>query len=164
MVNVYKGAIDEIERILSALRSGEKKPNWDQELKKILAHTKGNTEVRRIISDLWLRRSNKDIFVSIKTVKPNLDQTEIAKKDLLLLKAHNPKFQTIFGLFYNPGGPNRMDYNWSIPSKIFDMKKDKCVLIGKEYWNFLGGNGTYEELLKVFAKVGKTTRKLLETL
>ena len=28
-VNIFKGAIDEIERICSSLRSGEKSPNWN---------------------------------------------------------------------------------------------------------------------------------------
>ena len=49
---------------------------------------------------------------------------------MLLLKAHNPKFETYFGLYYNPGGSNRIDYNWLVPNKIFNMKQDKCILIG----------------------------------
>jgi hypothetical protein len=158
-VNIYKGAIDEIERICSSLRSGEKKPNWQQEVNKILAFQKGDTEVRRVISDLWLKKDGIETFISIKTVKPNLDQTEIAKKDLLLLKAHNPEYKTYFGLFYNPGGPNRLDYNWSMPFKIFDMYKDECVIIGRDYWNNLGdNNSTYDELLKIFKNVGRTTQ------
>lgn len=164
MVNVFKGAIDEIERLMSSLRSGERTPQWDYELKKILAHTKGDTEVRRIISDLWLEKNGKEVFISIKTVKPNLDQTEIAKKDLLLLKSHNKDYQTFFALFYNPGGPKREDYNWTMPSKIFDMKHDKCVLIGKDYWNFLGGKNSYKELLKIFEKVGEKTRRTLSNI
>jgi hypothetical protein len=157
-VNVYKGAIDEIERICSSLRGGISKPNWTQELKRVLAHQKGETEVRRVISDLWLKKEEQEIFISIKTVKPNLDQTEIAKKDLLLLKAHNPNCQTYFGLFYNPGGENRTDYNWGIPFKIFDMHKDDSVLIGPDYWNKLGNQDTYEQLLGIFEKIGKETR------
>jgi len=161
MVNIYKGAIDEIERILSSLRSGEKKPNWNQEIKKVMAYNKGDTEVRRIISDLWIKKEEQEYFISIKTVKPNLDQTEIAKKDLLFLKAHNVNYQTYLGLFYNPGGPKKEDYNWSIPSKIFDMKNDPCVLIGEDYWNLIGGKNTYNQLLETCREVGEETRKLL---
>ncbi len=158
-VNIFKGAIDEIERICSSLRSGERKPNWEQEIKKITAYQKGDTEVRRVISDLWLKKDGVETYISIKTVKPNLDQTEIAKKDLLLLKAHNPEYHTFFGLFYNPGGPERKDYNWTMPSKIFDMKNDPSVLIGQDYWNTLGDDkNTYFELLKIFALVGIRTR------
>ncbi len=158
LVNVFKGAIDEIERISSGLRSGELKPNWEREIKNILAFQKGDTVVRRVLSDLHLEKDGKEVFISIKTVKPNLDQTEKAKKDLMLLKAHNPKVETYFGLFYNPGGPRKQDYNWSVPSKIFDMKNDSVVLIGEEYWDKLGGIGTYLSLLEIFARVGEKTR------
>jgi len=161
-VNVNKGAVDEIERILSTLRSGERNPNWKNEISRIAAFAKGDFVVRRIISDLWIKKENSEIFISIKTVKPNIDQTEIVKKDLLLLKAHNPDFKTYLGLYYNPGGPKRLDYNWSIPSKIFNMKQDECVLIGSDYWDLIGGKGTYNSLLKIFAKVGNNTRTQLE--
>lgn len=157
-VNIYKGAIDEIERLLSALRAGEKRPNWEQEVKRVTAFNKGDTEVRKVISDLWLEKDGVETFISIKTVKPNLDQTERAKKDLLLLKAHNAQYHTYFGLFYNPGGAQRTDYNWMVPSKIFDMRNDPCVLIGQDYWDTLGGTGTYEALLTIFAEVGANTR------
>jgi len=163
-VNVRKGAIDEIERILSSLRGGEKSPNWKKEVEKVQAYTKGDYEARRIIIDLWLEKDGVETFISIKTVKPNLDQTEIAKKDLLLIKAHDPSASTYFGLFYNPGGPNRADYNWTIPSKVFDMRNDEVVLIGKDYWDFLGGVGTYPELLKIFDTVGQKTRESIKKL
>lgn len=162
MANINKGAVDEIERILSSLRSGETSPNWDKEVAKIKAYKKGDYVVRRIISDLWFKKGDKEVFISIKTVKPNIDQTEIVKKDMLLLKAHNPNFETYFGLYYNPGGPERTNYNWPVPGKIFNMKQDKCVLIGQEYWNLVGGEGTYKSLLEIFKKVGMDTRSQLE--
>jgi hypothetical protein len=164
LVNVFKGAIDEIERTLSSLRGGEKKPNWLQEVSKINAYKKGDTVVRRVISDLWLKKDGVETFISIKTVKPNLDQTEKAKKDMLLLKADDEDNEVFFGLFYNPGGEERLDYNWNVPSKIFDMKKDPCVLIGKDYWNHLGGIGTYDKLIDVFEEVGDETRAKIKNL
>jgi hypothetical protein len=65
-VNVYKGAIDEIERICSSLRSGEKPPNWDKEVQRIRAYSKGDTEVRRVISDLWLKKDEEEVFIFIR--------------------------------------------------------------------------------------------------
>ncbi|MEM8528576.1 MAG: TdeIII family type II restriction endonuclease, partial [Bacteroidota bacterium] len=104
-----------------------------------------------------------EIFISIKTVKPNLDQTEIAKKDMLLLKAHNPNYQTYFSLFYNPGGKERNDYNWLIPFKLFNMHQDECVLIGKDFWDKIGGANTYNDLINIFAEVGAYTKqKIIE--
>jgi hypothetical protein len=163
-VNVNKGAVDEIDRILSALRSGDSSPNWKKEQAKVLAFTKGDYVQRRVLSDLWIKRGTIETFISIKTVKPNIDQTEIVKKDLLLLKAHEKKYQTFLGLYYNPGGEERENYNWSVPSKIFDMINDDCVLIGKEYWDLVGGKGTYTALLDIFGEVGEETREQLQKL
>jgi len=163
-VNVNKGAVDEIDRILSALRSGDSLPNWKNEQTKISAFTKGDYVQRRVLSDLWIKRGAVETFISIKTVKPNIDQTEIVKKDLLLLKAHDKKYQTFLGLYYNPGGTKREDYNWSVPSKIFDMINDDCVLIGQEYWDLVGGKGTYTALLDIFGEVGEETREQLQKL
>ena len=164
MLNIYKGAIDEIERISAALRGGRQKPNWSSETKIISAYNKGDTEIRRVISDLWVKKDNVESFLSIKTVQPNLDQTEVAKKDMLLVKANNPDHQVYLGLYYNPGGFRRTDYNHSLPQKIFDMHHDECVLIGKDYWDFLGGAGAYAALLSVFGSVGVETKDMLQKL
>lgn len=161
MINVYKGAVDEVERITAALRSGHQRPNWEKETQTISSFTKGDTVVRRIITDLWLKKDNKEYFISIKTVTPNLDQSEIAKKDMLLLKAENPDNQVYFALYYNPNGVNRSDYSHNFPMKLFDMHRDDCVLIGKDYWDFIGGVGTYENLLGVFSEVGEETKSTL---
>jgi hypothetical protein len=163
-VNVNKGAVDEIGRILSALRDGASSPNWEKEVARVQAFTKGDFVQARILSDIWIRRNGIEIFLSIKTVKPNIDQTEIAKKDMLMLKAHAPEYETYFSLYYNPGGPKREDYNWSMPSKIFDMTHDECILIGQEYWDFVGGKNTYFDLLEIFGEVGEKTRKKLKKL
>ncbi len=164
-INVFKGAIDEIERICSSLRSKEKTPNWKKEVQKVTAFSKGDTEVRRVISDLWLKKNGVEHFISIKTVKPNLDQTEKAKNDMLLLKAHDPNFSVYFGLFYNPGGSERSSYNWKVPSSIFNMHQDEVVLIGSDYWNFLGGQqNTYENLLQIFEEVGQITQQKITKL
>lgn len=161
LVNAYKGAVDEVERICSALRNGSQKPNWKKEIETLTAFNKGDTVVRRVISDLWLRKDAQEFYISIKTVTPNLDQSEIAKKDMLLLKACDSRFLTFFGLYYNPNGDRREDYRHSFPMKIFDMHNDECVLIGKDYWNFLGGDGAYEKLLEIFGQVGEETKKKL---
>lgn len=163
-VNVNKGALDEIDRILSALRSGDSSPNWKREQARVLAFSKGDFVQRRVLSDLWFKRGGVESFISIKTVKPNIDQAEIVKKDLLLLKAHDKNYQTFLGLYYNPGGTEREAYNWAVPSKIFDMIHDDCVLIGREYWDLVGGKGAYAALLEIFHAVGEDTRRQLHTI
>lgn len=164
MITIQNAKMDAISDILANLRAKKDKPNWDSELARVAGAQSNATVTIKVRSDLWIKKDGQECYFSIKTVKPNLDQTEIAKRDMLTLKASDPSCQVFFGLYYNPSGERREDYDWKIPFKIFDMKKDPCVLIGREYWDFLGGVGTYDELLELFSKVGEETRKSLEAI
>ncbi|MCZ7622791.1 MAG: TdeIII family type II restriction endonuclease [Candidatus Kuenenia sp.] len=42
------------------------------------------------------------------------------------------------------------------------MDHPNDFLIGEEYWNLLGGNKTFQELLDVFDKVGKQFKAKLQ--
>ncbi len=55
---------------------------------------------------------------------------------------------------YNLNGEGN-PYNHSFSKSYLDIKHH--VLIGKKLWDYLGGTNTYEELLKVYDKVGKNT-------
>jgi hypothetical protein len=160
-ITIQQAKAAAVSDIMADLRSRAADPNWDKELQRVSQAQSRAKVSHRVRSDLWIGKNGKDCYFSIKTVKPNLDQTEIAKKDMLMLKAADPNCDVFFALYYNPGGETRADYDWSIPSAIFNMHTDPCVLIGKDYWDFLGGIGAYQELLAIFAKVGKGTRKSL---
>ena len=163
-LSLYKGALDEIEIITSGLRDNIRKPNWSKELRTIASINKGGVIAKKVISDIWLSKDGCESFISIKTVKPNLDQTEKAKKDMLLLKAHDPNYDVYFALPYNPFGDDQKSYGFTMPSKVFDMKFDACVLIGKPFWDLIGGRGAYEEIIGVFEEVGADARAALASL
>jgi len=42
------------------------------------------------------------------------------------------------------------------------MDSPNDFLVGDEYWNFIGGENTFPELLKVFDEVGKEFKASLE--
>ncbi len=138
---------------------------WQSDLDRITqAGQFGSPDTRRVISDLWWSRDGVENFLSIKTVKPNLDQTAEAKRDLLKLAAEDPNRNVYFGLYYNPYGELSTDYAWTPPMSIFDMHNDASVLIGRDYWDTLGGAGTYEEVLEIAEEVGAQMRpKLLRS-
>lgn len=115
----------------------------------------------RVISDLWWRVNGVDNFMSIKTVKPNIDQTAEAKRDLLKLKVNNPSCNVYFGLYYNPFGEEQDLYSWAPPQRIFDFQHDPCVLIGRNYWDTLGGAGFYDDLLAIVQGVGAEARRMI---
>ena len=133
---------------------------WQPALAQIMAvPTSGQLVKIRVISDLWWRKNGVNNYISLKTVKPNIDQTEIAKIDCLHLKIANPNCNTYFGLPYNPYGENKTDYAHNPPMGIFDFRNDPVVLIGQEMWDTIGGVGCYDELLDIAARVGAETRE-----
>jgi type II restriction enzyme len=71
---------------------------------------------------------------------------------------------TWWGVPYNPYG--RGEYRWIYPPAFFDFEQE--VMLGEPFWNFVGGAGTYDELLEVYREVGEEfaerLRKLREQL
>lgn len=156
---------DAIHRHLQDLRMHRGHSSWNQTLNHILATPRsGKIEELRVISDLWWRKDGVDNFISLKTVKPNIDQTAVAKEDCLHLSVAIPNCHTYFGLPYNPFGERREDYAFNPPMGIFDFKRDSVVLIGSEMWDTLGGEGCYNELLQIASEVGANTHRKISEL
>ncbi|MDO4872715.1 MAG: TdeIII family type II restriction endonuclease [Carnobacterium sp.] len=133
---------------------------WEPALSRILSTPRtGQITTVRVISDMWWRKNGIDNYISLKTVKPNIDQTAVAKEDCLRLKVADPNCNAYFGLPYNPYGENKEDYSHNPPMGIFDFRHDSVVLIGKEMWDTIGGNGCYDELIDIAIQVGAETRE-----
>ncbi len=164
-INLSESKISAIHNHIAQLRNSKesgRKPAWDTDFKEILEVMDVLAEKKeRVISDLYWEKDGMKNYASIKTVKPNIDQTAQAKIDLLLLKANDPTSNVYYALYYNPFGEKRSDYNPGASSGIFNFHTDESVIIGKEYWDLLGGEGFYEELLAVFAQVGIKTKQLI---
>lgn len=151
---------------IQLLRDGHRElRDWNNVLS-ILKNVKltGTTVHRRVRSDLWWRKDGIDNYISLKTVKPNIDQTAVAKEDCMVLKAAQPKCNVYFGLPYNPYGNDKEDYSHNPPMGIFDFQHDSVVLIGKEMWDTIGGAGCYEEILEIAYNVGKETRDSIKAM
>lgn len=164
MAKLSQGCVNSIEEHITSLRANTlgRAPSWIRDIS-TLKNT-GTKNDHRVISDLWFKRNGVEHFFSIKTVKPNLDQTSEAKRDMLKLYASNSSFKVYFALPYNPFGEERKLYNHNFPQRLFDMQTDECVLIGKDYWDFIGGANTYKDLMKITEDVGKETKNLLKKL
>lgn len=155
---------ERIDNILDEERRNLRVPNWNAELQEVLVLQNNSYQELNITYDLYIRRpDNSEEFYSIKTVKPNLDQTEIAKKNMMYTKAVLTESRPYFALPHNPAGEGR-DYRTahSIPYKIFDMTNDPCVLIGSDFWNTVGQDqNTYNELLEVFEEIGQEYSQII---
>ena len=62
--------------------------------------------------------------------------------------------EAYYALPYNPYG-RREDYAWSFPGRWFNMKEDKVVLIGEDFWEKIGGFGTYKAFIEAVNDMGK---------
>ena len=58
-----------------------------------------------------------------------------------------------FALPYNPHGLERTSYNWHMPERWFNMKQDASILIGTDFWDKIGGMGTYQEILDAVSEI-----------
>ena len=113
-------------------KKGEKReiPDFGKELDLISSLENEKYEDITVKSDLYIRRQDgKEEYYSFKTVKPNLDQTAEAKKNLFLLKAGDPQCQAYFALPYNPAGEGKLytQAKHSIPNKLFNMDDERFV-------------------------------------
>lgn len=162
---LYESQLHAIDEHLNALRANARAPDWYTDIAYLASiPLSGMPHDVRVISDLYWKKNGINNYMSIKTVKPNIDQTEAAKRDLLRLKLADPTANVYYGLYYNPFGENKMDYAWAPPKNIFNFNTDPSILIGKEYWDTLGGVGFYEELLAIAQRVGIETRQRIQGL
>lgn len=148
---------EKIDELLSLHRKSQRTPNWETEVEEILKLNNSKYEDLKVKFDLYIKREDgAEEFYSIKTVKPNLDQTEIAKRDMLYMKACKENCNVYFALPFNPAGEGG-EYKkiHGIPYRIFDMDNDESVLIGSDFWNKVGQDDeTFSELLDIFEVVG----------
>ncbi len=146
-----KSVIDDIVR---NLRNGEKKVNHNQEVRLLLDITSKNGKAQKEgrIADFYMLRKGKEYYFEIKTVKPNMDVFTKSKTKLLEWIARRRQPIRVFLAFpYNPYHPEL--YKRFTEQGVLEQGKE--FLIGKEYWDFLGGENTFEDLLELFDIVGK---------
>lgn len=152
-------AVLKIDEIMREIKTATRKPNKENETKEILeVANKGNLgkEIKKRI-DLFIKtKNNEECFIEIKTAKPNIDVFKAVKRQMLEWIAMRgsknsiAKIKTIVAIPYNPYEPEPYE-RWTLQG-LFDLEKE--VLVGKEFWDFLGGENAYEDLLDVFEEAG----------
>ncbi len=151
-----------IQEVLNRLEHNTKgvakvKPNWQEELDYI-KRGGGNPIPVSVTCDIFIhnQETNTKYAFELKGPLPNSDQTKVSKEKIFKLLAMNPKEVDFayYALAYNPYG-KREDYKWSFPMRWFNMYEDESVLIGNEFWDLIGGEGTYTAFITEVNKLGK---------
>ncbi|MBI3739137.1 MAG: TdeIII family type II restriction endonuclease [Chloroflexi bacterium] len=157
-----KSTADTISRIVRELRSRQRQPNHAAEIAEIVSASraagKATVEVR-VIADLYIGDFRTGpFFAEIKTPLPNLDICAETKHKILtfiaLLHQHNPQGYLAFP--YNPF-ITRADYKHSFTKQIMDLRDE--VLMAGEFWDEIGGKGTFDQLLEIIERVGNDLRE-----
>ena len=150
-----------IANIVAKLRNGEIKASIEREIEEVLKASSENGEFQKSgsIADFYMKRDSMEYYFEIKTVKPNIDVFEKSKTKLLEWVARRRKPINVYLAFpYNPYHPEP----YSRFTEVGMMDSPNDFLVGDEYWNFIGGENTFPELLKVFDEVGKEFKERLE--
>ncbi len=155
-----------IQEVLNKLEHKKKgkdkeKPNWKSELEYILKGG-GKPIPTSVVCDIYIesKKTKKKYAFEIKAPLPNSDQTKVSKEKMFKLMAMQPSKVDFayYALAYNPYG-KKEDYNWSFPMRWFDMHNDESVLIGNEFWELIGGKGTYKNFITEINSLGKEYRE-----
>lgn len=162
---IHEERLRRITEVLNRLEHGKTntgriKPDWNAELEYI-KKGKGKQLPISIMCDIHIESpiDGKKYSFEIKGPLHNSDQAKVSKEKLLKIHAMQPQpvNEAYFCLPYNPYGKRSL-YSWSHPARWFDMKTDSIVLIGDEFWNKIGGRGTYQTFIAAINQIGKAYR------
>ncbi len=148
--------IDGIER---GLKSCAQKPNSEAEFIEVEAVSQSGDlgKIQKKKVDIFIESDDAEFYFELKTAKPNIAGFESVKKQLLQWVAlrtskEKPakKIHTIVAIPYNPYEPKPYS-RWTLQG-LFDLEKE--VKVGQEFWDLVGGEGSYEKLLTCFEQAG----------
>lgn len=155
---ITDNAQQEIQKIINDLSMGKttNKKIETEKIRKVSSSGKIN-HLKQVKVDLFLVSKNNEVYMfDLKTVKPNITEFKSYKRTLLewlavyFYKKPKDKVNTLIAIPYNPYEPKPYD-RWTMKGML-DL--DCEVMVAEEFWNFLGGNNTYQELLNCFEKAG----------
>ena len=116
--------------------------------------------------DVYLESNDGEIYLfDIKTAKPNKGGFKEFKRTLLewsaIVLSENPKakINTLIAIPYNPYEPKPY-CRWTMAGML-DL--DNELKVAEEFWDFLGGEGAYDDLLGCFERVGIELRSEIDT-
>jgi len=160
-------SVIKIDSIMRDLRSATNKPNKEEKINEIgkVAKTGNLGSIVKRRADLFVTdKQGVESYFELKTAKPNINEFTGIKKLLLdwvaIRKNENPavKIKTYVAIPYNPYEPKPYE-RWTLQG-LFDLQNE--VLVGREFWDYLGGDQTYDDLLKVFENAGLELRKEID--
>ncbi|MGK9476782.1 TdeIII family type II restriction endonuclease [Melioribacter sp. OK-6-Me] len=156
----------EIQRILNDLTVG-KNPDKIEEVERIRrVCNKGRmNKLKTVKVDLFIQSSDGTVHLfDIKTAKPNISNFKDFKRTLLewiaIILAQKPDatVNSYIAIPYNPYEPHPYE-RWTLKGML-DL--DNELKVAEEFWDFLGNDGTYIDLLNCFERAGIELRSEID--
>ncbi len=157
----------EIQKIMDELTAANKKPDKQKEIE-IIRKVCQKGEMRTVKPtrvDVYLENKEGEIYLfDIKTAKPNKGGFKEFKRTLLewtaTVLSENPdaKINTLIAIPYNPYEPKPYS-RWTMAGML-DLEQE--LKVAEEFWDFIGGEGAYDDLLCCFERVGIEMRNEID--
>jgi type II restriction enzyme len=133
------------------------------ELKSSLSGTINKLKPAKV--DLFVETdSGEQYLFDLKTAKPNKGDFQKYKQTLLewagiaYTTNKNTKIHTLIAIPYNPYEPQPYQF-WTLAGML-DIPQE--LMVAEGFWNFLGGQGAYTELLDCFESAGIELRSEID--
>jgi len=148
-----------IQNIMDGLATATSSPNKTEEINAIreVCRQGEMKKVKLTKVDIKLVAPDGTIYLfDLKTAKPNAGGFKEFKRTLLewiaATLASNPtaNVQSLIAIPYNPYEPQ--PYNRWTMRGMLDL--DNELKVASEFWDFLGGEGAYQDLLDIFERIG----------
>lgn len=156
----------EIQQIINELSTGSE-PNKTQEIERIrrVCQKGAMQKLKTVKADLYLE--SKDIVFhlsDLKTAKPNISNFKDFKRTLLewvaifLAQKPSAKVYTYIAIPYNPYHPEPYQC-WTLKGML-DLPQE--LKVAEEFWDYLGGEGAFNDLLDCFELAGLEMRQEID--
>lgn len=154
---IYENCQKAIQDIVNELTYNPK-PDKIIELKKIKKNLSGNkNKLKATKVDLFVEtKEGEQYLFDLKTAKPNkggfqeFKQTLLTWAGIAYTQKKNTIIHTAIAIPYNPYAPKPYQF-WTVAGML-DLEEE--LFVAEKFWDFLGGEGAYNELLTCFEKVG----------
>jgi hypothetical protein len=166
-VELPQNVFREIDTIINSLSNAKALSNYQNEKKQIIKacnNPSKESERHTYQFDLLLEDSSTSEIVLLEMKGPDPNTTEVpgAKRRLLAGLAWShfnygySKTDSQLAIYYN----NKHPKPYKNPKVHYYFDPNGGILLGKEFWNFLGkSDNTYIELLSIFEEYGKNNKK-----
>ncbi len=150
---IRMGSLRRIQELLNRLEDNAK-PDWKTELEYI-KKGKGQPIPVSIKCDIFIDNEADKVKYAFEFDKMPSDSFQIraSKEKMFKLLAMNPPQVdfAFYALLYSS--------NETLLMKWFDVQEDESVLIGGDFWNLIGGEGIYYEIMKEIRLLGEASKQ-----